>query len=57
MEEMKASVEKLRAEADYADQIARSATDEQKRELYERLAVHFRRLARDIEKVMADRTE
>jgi hypothetical protein len=57
MEDMKASVVKLRAEADYADQIARSATDEQKRELYERLAVHFRRLARDIEKVMADRTE
>ena len=57
MEDMKASVVKLRAEADYADQIARSATDEQKRELYERLAAHFRRLARDIEKVMADRTE
>jgi len=57
MEDMKASVVKLRAEADYADHIARSATDEQRRELYERLAVHFRRLARDIEKVMADRTE
>jgi hypothetical protein len=26
----------------------------QKRELYERLAVHFRQLASDIEKVMAD---
>jgi hypothetical protein len=30
---MKASIEKLRAEADYAEQIARSATDLQKREL------------------------
>jgi hypothetical protein len=57
MEDMKASVEKLRAEAGYADQIARSATVEQKRELYERLAVHFRQLAGEIEKLMADRTE
>jgi len=57
MEDMKASAEKLRAEADYADQIARSATDVQKRELYERLAVHFRQLAGDIEKVMADRAQ
>ena len=57
MEDMKASGEKLRAEADYADQIARSSTDVQKRELYERLAIHFRELAIDIEKVMADRTE
>ena len=54
MQDMKASAEKLRAEADYAEQIARSATDGQKRELYERLAVHFRQLASDIEKVMAD---
>jgi hypothetical protein len=50
MEDMKASAEKLRAEADYAEQIARSATAEQKREHYERLAVHFRQLASDIEK-------
>jgi hypothetical protein len=47
----------LRAAADYAEQIARSATDGQKRELYERLAVHFRQLAGDIEKAMADRRE
>jgi hypothetical protein len=33
------------------------ATAVQKRELYERLAVHFRKLAGDIEKVMVDRTE
>ena len=54
MEHMKTSAEKLRAEADYAEQIARSATAAQKREIYERLAVHFRQLASDIEKVMAD---
>jgi hypothetical protein len=45
MQDMKASAEKLRAEADYAEQIARSATAVQKRELYERLAAHFRQLA------------
>lgn len=55
MQDMKASAEKLRAEADYAEQIARSATDLQKRELYERLAAHFRQLAGEIEKGMADR--
>jgi len=49
-------VAKLRLEADYAEQIARSATDVEKRKLYERLAVHFRQLADEIEKVMADRT-
>ena len=57
MEDMKASAKKLRAEADFAEQIARSATDVEKRKLYERLAVHFRQLADEIEKVMADRIE
>ena len=57
MHDMKASAEKLRTEADYAEQIARSATDPQKRELYERLAVRFRKLASEIERVMADRAE
>jgi hypothetical protein len=57
MQDMKASAEKLRSEASNAEQIARSATDLQKRELYERLAVHFRQLADEIEKVMADRPE
>lgn len=54
MQDMKASAEKLRAEADYAEQIARSATAVQKRDLYERLAVHFRKLADETEKVMTD---
>lgn len=53
---MKASAKKLRAEADCADQIARSATDQKKRELYERLAAHFRNLAVEIDKAMADRS-
>jgi hypothetical protein len=55
MEDMQASADKLRAEADYAEQIARSATAVQKRELYERIALHFRQLAVEIEKVIADR--
>jgi hypothetical protein len=54
MQDMKASAEKLRAEANYAERIASSATDPQKRELYVRLAAHFRELADEIEKVMAD---
>ena len=57
MEDMKASAEKLRAEAEFAEQIARSATDVDKRKLYERLAVHFRELADQIERVMADKTK
>ena len=57
MEDMRASAKKLWAEADFAEQIARSATDVEKRKLYERLAVHFRQLANDIEKVMADRRD
>lgn len=55
MQDMKASAQKLRVEADLADHIACSATDDKKRELYERLAAHFRRLAEEIEKAMRDR--
>jgi hypothetical protein len=57
MEDVKTSAEKLRAEADYAEQIAKSATAVQKRELYQRLAINFRQLAGDIEKVIANKTE
>ena len=57
MQDMKASAEKLRVESDYAEQIASSATDQQKRELYVRLAAHFRELADEIEKMMLDRPE
>ena len=57
MQDMKASAEKLRAEAEFAERIARGATAAQKRELYERLAIHFRQLAAEIENVMADKME
>jgi len=54
MHDLKASADKLRADADTADQIASSAVDMQKRELYNRLAAHFRQLADEIEKVTVD---
>ncbi|MGY3529259.1 MULTISPECIES: hypothetical protein [Bradyrhizobium] len=54
MEDMVSSVKKLRAEADLAHQIAMSATDDKKRELYERLAAHFRQVAVEIEKAISD---
>lgn len=57
MQDMKASAEKLRAEADYAEQIARSSPDSRKHDLYQRLAAHFRQLADEIENVMADRQQ
>jgi hypothetical protein len=57
MRDMKASADKLRAEAENAERIARSATDLQKQDLYKNLAVHFRGLAGEIEKVMMERSE
>jgi hypothetical protein len=39
------------------NRIATGATDLQKRELYERLAVRFKRLADEIEKATKDRPE
>ncbi|WP_456752545.1 MULTISPECIES: hypothetical protein [unclassified Bradyrhizobium] len=50
-------MKKLHAEAEYADQIAKSATDQKKRDLYEHLAAHFRQLADHIERAMAERSE
>jgi hypothetical protein len=47
-EDLKASANKFRAEADFADWIARSATDSEKCKEYERLAAHFRQLAHAI---------
>jgi hypothetical protein len=44
-EDLKASAKKFRAEAGFADWIARSATDSEKCKEYERLAAHFRQLA------------
>lgn len=57
MAHMTASAKKLRAEADYAGQIARRATDQKKRELYERHAAHVRNLAVEIDKAIAGHSE
>lgn len=57
MHHLNPSAVKLLAEADNAEQIARSATDAQKCELYQRLAVHFRKLAGDIEKMKGQPAE
>ena len=43
-----ASANRFRAEADYADWLAKSATDPEKTRFYEGLAAHFRRLGEDI---------
>ena len=55
MQDLKAKLEKLRAEADDCELIGRLATDIHKRELFLRLAVDLRAMARDIETVIATR--
>ena len=49
MQDLKAKLEKLRAEAEDCELIGRLATDVHKRELFLRLAVDLRGMARDIE--------
>ena len=53
MQDLKAKLEKLRAEAEDCELIGRLATDVHKRELFLRLAVDLRGMARDIEAVIA----
>lgn len=55
MKDLKASAEKLRLDAEDAELISRLATDKQKRELYIRLAAHFRQLAEEVEAAIANR--
>jgi hypothetical protein len=55
VQDLKAKLEKLRAEADDCELIGRLATDIHKRELFLRLAVDLRGIARDIETVIATR--
>lgn len=49
MKDFHASVEKLRKDAAEAALIRDLATDEVKRELYDRLTIHFGRLADEVE--------
>ena len=53
VQHLKAKLEKLRAEADDCELIGRLATDIHKRELFLRLAVDLRDMARDIEAMIA----
>ena len=55
MQDLKAKLEKIRTEADDCEIIGRLATDIHKRELFLRLAVDLRGMARDIEAMIATR--
>jgi hypothetical protein len=55
MEDLSAKLEKLLIEAEDCELIGRLATDVYKRELFKRLAVDLRGMARDIETVMGSR--
>ena len=52
MKDMQAHLEKLWAEAVKCEMIRDSATDTKKRELFDRLARHYRVLAAEIERAM-----
>jgi two-component sensor histidine kinase len=54
MEDLHAKLEKLLIEAEDCDLIAKLATDLNKRELFKRLAVDLRTMARDIRSVIAE---
>jgi hypothetical protein len=55
MIDMKASLERLRADAAEAALIRDLATDRAKHELYTRLALHFATLATEVERAIAAR--
>ena len=52
MKDMQAHLEKLRAQISECELIRDSATDPKKRELFTRLADHFKVLAGEIERVI-----
>lgn len=54
MKDMQAHLEKLRNQTAECEMIRDLATDTKKRELFARLAEHFRVLAAEIEKAMAN---
>ena len=55
MQDLKAKLEKLRTEAEDCELIGRLVTDVHKRELFLRLAVDLRGMARDIGELIATR--
>lgn len=56
MKDMRAYLEKLKTQAAECEMIRELATDPAKRELFARLADHFKILAGEIERAMADPT-
>ena len=54
MKDMQAHLEKLQIQLAECEMIRDLATDPKKRELFSKLAEHFRALAGEIEKTMAD---
>jgi hypothetical protein len=55
MQDLSAKLEKLLAEAEDCELIAKLATDLKKRALFARLAVDLRRMARDIQALIRPR--
>jgi hypothetical protein len=55
MKDLRAKLEKLRADADDCALIAKLATDKVKRETFAKLAEHLGRLAKDVEAVIAEK--
>jgi hypothetical protein len=56
MEDLSTKLEKLLMDAEDCDLIGRLAADRNKRELFEKLAADLRAIARDIQVVIAGRT-
>jgi hypothetical protein len=54
MKDFLASIEKLRRDAAEAALIRDLATDKVKRDLYDKLHLHFKRLANEVEQAMKD---
>jgi len=52
MRDMRAQLEKLRTESAECEMIARLATDKAKRELFTRLAEHYKVLASEVERAI-----
>jgi ATP-dependent protease HslVU (ClpYQ) peptidase subunit len=54
MKDMQEQLQKLLAQASECASIASSATDHKKRELFERLAEHYRVLAGEVQRAIAE---
>ncbi|MGH6681441.1 MAG: hypothetical protein ACREDL_21485 [Bradyrhizobium sp.] len=55
MQDMKAHLEKLQVQMAECEMIAKLATDTAKRELFARLAEHYKALAAEVERAIAAR--